>query len=78
MKSSKVAQRTVELRAMAMRDTLTGLPNRRALMEVLPQALKRANRMRQPCALLFIDLDGFKAVNDTFGHEEGDELLRQF
>jgi diguanylate cyclase (GGDEF)-like protein/PAS domain S-box-containing protein len=63
---------------MALRDTLTGLPNRRALMQTLPEALQRANRTRQSCAVFFLDLDRFKQVNDRYGHEEGDELLRQF
>jgi diguanylate cyclase (GGDEF)-like protein len=74
---AKVAERTAELHALAMHDTLTGLPNRRALLHALPQALKRASRLRRSCAVLFLDLDGFKGVNDRFGHEEGDELLRQ-
>jgi diguanylate cyclase (GGDEF)-like protein/PAS domain S-box-containing protein len=66
------------LEQMALRDTLTGLPNRRALMQALPEALQRANRTRQSCAVCFLDLDRFKQVNDRYGHEEGDELLRQF
>jgi len=66
------------MEAMALKDTLTGLPNRRALMQALPEALQRANRLRQSCAVLFLDLDRFKQVNDRYGHEEGDELLRQF
>jgi diguanylate cyclase (GGDEF)-like protein len=73
-----VAERTAELQAMLLRDLLTGLPNRRALLEALPEAMSRARRVGRPCALLFLDMDGFKAVNDTHGHEEGDELLRQF
>lgn len=60
----------------ARRDALTGLLNRRAFMELLPQALARADRSNKPLALLFLDLDGFKVVNDTLGHEAGDELLR--
>jgi diguanylate cyclase (GGDEF)-like protein/PAS domain S-box-containing protein len=66
------------MEAMALNDTLTGLPNRRALMQALPEALQRANRLRQSCAVFFLDLDRFKQVNDRYGHEEGDELLRQF
>ena len=73
-----VAERTAELQALLLRDVLTGLPNRRALLETLPEAMCRAQRVGRPAALLFIDMDGFKAVNDTHGHEEGDELLRQF
>jgi len=75
---STVARRTAELEQMVMRDVLTGLPNRRALMDALPAAMARATRLKQPCAVLFLDLDGFKNINDTHGHEEGDELLRQF
>ena len=56
-------------------DALTGLLNRRALMETLPVAQARAQRGGQTLGLLFIDLDGFKAVNDTYGHEAGDRLL---
>ncbi len=56
-------------------DMLTGLLNRRALTELLPQAIARADRSKQPFALLFVDLDGFKAVNDDFGHESGDMVL---
>jgi diguanylate cyclase (GGDEF)-like protein len=73
-----VAARTAELQELLMRDMLTGLPNRRALMQALPEAMARAARVGRPCAVLFLDMDGFKQVNDTRGHEEGDELLRQF
>jgi diguanylate cyclase (GGDEF)-like protein/PAS domain S-box-containing protein len=57
-------------------DALTGLLNRRAMMDMLPSAQARARRNRQAMALLFLDLDGFKAVNDTWGHDAGDNLLR--
>jgi diguanylate cyclase (GGDEF)-like protein len=57
-------------------DALTGLPNRHWLQWYLPQAIGRARENRQTLALLFIDLDGFKAANDTMGHAAGDELLR--
>ncbi len=66
------------MEAMALRDTLTGLPNRRALMAALTEAIQRASRLRHSCAVFFLDLDRFKQINDRFGHEEGDELLRQF
>jgi diguanylate cyclase (GGDEF)-like protein/PAS domain S-box-containing protein len=58
-------------------DTLTGLPNRRMFNERLRQELKKASRDQLPMALVFIDLDGFKAVNDTLGHDFGDILLKQ-
>jgi len=73
-----VAERTAELQVLLLRDVLTGLPNRRALLEALPEVMSRARRVGRPCALLFLDMDGFKAVNDNHGHEEGDELLRQY
>ena len=58
-------------------DALTGLPNRRALFELLPLAIARANRSNQPLGVLFLDLDGFKNVNDTQGHDAGDMVLCQ-
>jgi diguanylate cyclase (GGDEF)-like protein len=73
-----VAARTVELQRMLMRDTLTGLPNRRALMQALPDAMAHAARLGRPCAVMFLDMDGFKQINDTRGHDEGDALLCQF
>ncbi|QGZ42886.1 PAS domain S-box protein [Pseudoduganella flava] len=67
------AQREHDIR----HDPLTGLLNRRALAELLPQAQARSRRHGIGFAVLFIDLDGFKAVNDRLGHEAGDELLRE-
>lgn len=66
-----------ELRRLATLDPLTGLPNRRHLVEHLADAMRRYARAPQRLAVLFLDLDGFKPVNDTMGHEIGDELLRQ-
>lgn len=61
---------------LAHTDPLTGLPNRRQLFEQLEQEFARAKRYRRPFCLLYIDLDGFKAINDQFGHLFGDEILR--
>jgi len=61
----------------AKHDVLTGLPNRRAFTEALPLALARADRTQQWMALMFIDLDGFKQINDELGHDAGDMLLRE-
>lgn len=62
----------------ALRDSLTGLLNRRALSERLPEAIARAQRSGHALAVLFMDLDGFKKINDDLGHLSGDLLLQQF
>jgi len=64
-----------KLQQMALIDELTGLPNRRLLFDRLTQGLARARRENHRMALLFIDLDGFKLVNDNLGHGVGDTLL---
>ncbi|MEC5398869.1 diguanylate cyclase domain-containing protein [Uliginosibacterium sp. H1] len=66
------------LSEQALSDTLTGLPNRRMLEAQLPMAMARAQRNGKPLAVLFLDLDGFKNVNDLYGHPAGDAVLRQF
>ncbi len=60
----------------AYSDTLTGLPNRRALDERLEEEIQAARRNNYSFAVIMMDLDGFKAVNDTYGHATGDEILR--
>ncbi|HEY0488813.1 MAG TPA: EAL domain-containing protein [Telluria sp.] len=66
-----------EIMQLANYDALTGLPNRRLLLERLQHCLSVSNRSNQAAALLFLDLDNFKDLNDTRGHEVGDQLLKQ-
>jgi diguanylate cyclase (GGDEF)-like protein len=65
------------LRSTAMKDPLTGAANRRAFAERLRYEVARHARQQHEFAVVALDLDGFKAVNDRFGHQAGDELLRQ-
>ncbi len=58
-------------------DMLTGLPNRRMFLDRLEQEIKKAHRAGQPMALMFLDLDRFKEINDTLGHDMGDILLKE-
>jgi diguanylate cyclase (GGDEF)-like protein/PAS domain S-box-containing protein len=66
-----------EIRNLAFYDPLTQLPNRRLLQDRLLQAMAASDRSRQSGAILFIDLDNFKIINDTLGHPRGDSLLQQ-
>ncbi len=66
-----------EIRRLAFYDPLTGLPNRRLLMDRVRQAMVNSARLSQHGALMFLDLDHFKLLNDTLGHDVGDELLQQ-
>jgi len=65
-----------DLRHAAYHDTLTGLPNRLFLTDALPRLIEAAREHQHTLALMFLDLDGFKAVNDTLGHQAGDVLLQ--
>lgn len=70
-------QAELEIESLAFTDTLTALPNRRLLIDRLAHALAFSERHERFGAMLFVDLDGFKKINDTFGHQRGDLLLRQ-
>lgn len=71
----KAAQEQIQ--SLAFSDALTGLPNRRLLLDRLEQALTAVTRHQRQAALLFIDVDDFKTINDTLGHDQGDVLLWQ-
>jgi len=71
-------QAEAQLARQAHTDSLTGLPNRHAFNERLAAALARSRRSAQPIALLFLDVDKFKAINDSLGHGAGDVVLKEF
>ena len=67
-----------QLRILARFDSLTGLPNRNQFDEKLADAIARSRRTEEPIALMFLDIDHFKTINDTLGHHAGDDVLREF
>ena len=73
----ELEEKNRELERLTVTDPLTGLPNRRAFDKGLERELRRAHRFEDPFALAILDVDRFKAVNDTYGHEVGDDVLRQ-
>ncbi|MCB9944102.1 MAG: GGDEF domain-containing protein [Geminicoccaceae bacterium] len=72
-----LSARTAQLEAASRKDPLTGLGNPRMLREVLRREVIRSERYSRPLSVVFIDLDGFKTINDRHGHHAGDRLLRQ-
>jgi diguanylate cyclase (GGDEF)-like protein/PAS domain S-box-containing protein len=75
---TRVKEAESRLVQMARFDSLTGIANRRLFGELLGQALERARRQRQVLGLAYLDIDHFKAINDTWGHGVGDEVLKEF
>jgi two-component system cell cycle response regulator len=77
-RAAGLADESVAVRSMAMTDALTNLPNRRALPEHLARLVADAARTGLPFSVIAIDVDGLKTVNDSFGHDAGDQMLRNF
>jgi len=74
---AELQQRIEQLDELAHQDVLMALPNRRGFMRELERLVARAARYGTPAAMLFVDLDGLKMINDTFGHQAGDQALIQ-
>jgi diguanylate cyclase (GGDEF)-like protein len=72
----ELAQYSKAQQELALHDALTGLPNRRLLEDRIATALQHASRNHHKAAVMYLDLDGFKAINDTYGHAYGDEVLK--
>lgn len=77
LEESAMRARNDALQQVAYRDSLTGLPNRHLLLDRLEQAIAFSRRHRKSFAICFMDLDGFKPINDAHGHETGDQVLRE-
>ncbi|MEG4587436.1 CHASE2 domain-containing protein [Microcoleus sp. MOSTC5] len=78
LRENALERKNAELSHQADHDALTGLPNRKMFYECLHQSLEKASSNQELVALLFLDLDGFKSINDTLGHNVGDLLLKTF
>jgi diguanylate cyclase (GGDEF)-like protein len=76
-KVAQLQERCEQLDQLAHQDSLIDLPNRRGFMRVLERLIDRVQRYGENAAMLFVDLDGLKAINDTFGHQAGDQALIQ-
>ena len=74
---AQLQERVELLDGLAHQDSLIDLPNRRGFMRALERLIDRVKRYDEKAALLFVDLDGLKLINDTFGHQAGDEALIQ-
>ena len=75
--NTRLEKAQAELREMVITDPLTGTRNRRFFDEIIGRELQRHRRYRTPLSILFVDIDRFKAINDTLGHETGDRVLRE-
>ncbi len=76
IKLTEVESKAATANYLAYHDALTGLPNRRLLLDRLNQAIAQASRQKKHVALVFLDVDGFKTINDKLGHPSGDKLLQ--
>ena len=76
-KVAQLQERVEQLDMLAHEDSLVHLPNRRGFMRALERLIDRVNRYSEKASLLFVDLDGLKVINDSFGHQAGDEALMQ-
>ena len=74
-KVAQLQQRVQQLDELAHQDSLINLPNRRGFMRALERFIDRASRYGEPSAMLYVDLDGLKMINDSFGHKAGDQAL---